>query len=65
MKTRTVLVVSGLGWCAVAAYNDLAVGVPVIIYGHYLFWHLHRVEVKLNRLLDHIQIRVTEAEMAE
>lgn len=65
MKTRTLLILSALAWCGGAAYSGygaLAVGLG---FAHMLIWHLHKIEVKLNRLLDQQNLYVSEAEMSE
>jgi hypothetical protein len=65
MKTRTLLVVSAVFWCGLAfSYGNVTV-LAVLAVGHALMWHLHRLEVKLNRLLDDRALYVSEADMSE
>jgi hypothetical protein len=64
VRTRVLILFSLLFWGGGAAYaNDLA-AVYVAVGTHAIIYLLHTIEVKLNRLLDHYRILVTDAEIA-
>lgn len=46
-----------------AVYSESIPAVFIAIIGSVLFWQDHKIEVKLNKLLDHHQIYVTKADI--
>ena len=62
MKTRTLFLVSAAFWVIGAAYMGSDIGAALAIVAHYLGWMVHRLEVKVNRLLDQQGIYVREQE---
>lgn len=62
MKTSTWIYVSAFFWTGISIWqNQLAVA-AVAVAGHVLFWQSHRLEVKINRLLDDRSISVRDYE---
>lgn len=65
MRTSTLLVVSALFWASIFFWNDQSILAAIAIVAHGLSWQIHRIEVKLNKLLDDRGIYVTESELRE
>jgi hypothetical protein len=62
MKTRVLIGISVVVWTWIAADNMAAAYVSIGV--HFVIYMLHTIEVKLNRLLDHHGILVTDADIA-
>lgn len=62
MKTRTLIIGSGIFWGAIAAFNDSSLGVGLAAGIHAIAWQVHAVEVKVNKLLDYYRLTVTKAD---
>jgi len=65
LKTKNIILLSAAIWVGGAIYQGSEIVASVAGMGHVLAWLIHRVEVKLNRLLDAQGIRVTERELEE
>jgi hypothetical protein len=64
MRTRVLILLSLLLFAGIAGYADNLAAVYVAAGAHAIIYLLHTIEVKLNRLLDHYGILVTDAEIA-
>ncbi len=64
MKTSIVILLSALVWTGMALQTDNLAAVYVSISAHVLFYILHALEVKVNRLLDHYGLQVTRHDVA-
>jgi hypothetical protein len=65
MKTRTIIWSSALAGTGLAWAYVSETAAIVAFSAHVIGYFLHHVEVKLNKLLDHHGIRVTDKELAE
>lgn len=66
MKTRTMIYGGGAILIAAALYLEASPTlVAVIFLGMLMFIFMHNIEVKVNKLLDHHRIHVTDKELAE
>jgi hypothetical protein len=64
MRTRLLIGLSLLLFGGSALYVDNLAAAYVALGCHAIIYLLHTIEVKLNRLLDHHGILVTDAEIA-
>jgi hypothetical protein len=64
MRTRVLIGLSLLLFGGAAVYVDNLAATYVAVGTHAIVYLLHAVEVKLNRLLDHQGIVITDAEIA-
>lgn len=62
MKTSTIVYLSGMVWTLGALQVGQPIIAAVVAVGHVLFWQLHVLEVKLNKLLEAQGVWVTKAE---
>ncbi len=63
MKTRTLIAFVAFGLVAAAAYSENTAAVFVAIVGAGQLWHLHNIEVKVDKLLDHYGLHVTSEDL--
>ena len=65
MKTKNLLIVGAVFWTGVAVLvNDIA-AIYISLAAHGIIWFLHRIEIKLNKLLDNQGFFVSEQELSE
>lgn len=64
MRTRTIIGLGCLAAIAGAAYKDDLAAVYVALGVGSIIYLLHAIEIKLNRLLDHYGIFVSDQEAA-
>ena len=64
MGTRAKIALSFVFWTALAAYSGNMAAAYVSIAGHAIFYMLHVIEVKVNKLLDQQALYVTDADIA-
>jgi len=63
VKTSTWIYVSAFFWAGISIWQDQLAVAAVAVAGHVLFWQGHRLEVKINRLLDDRGIFVADYEL--
>lgn len=62
--TKWMVVASAIFNAAlISTLDKTGIGWAIIIGMHVLLWYAHKIEVKLNRLLDHYGIVVTKQEI--
>jgi hypothetical protein len=64
VRTRLLILLSLLLFVGPVAYANNIAAMYVALGAHAIIYLLHTIEVKLNRLLDHHGILVTDAEVA-
>lgn len=64
MKTRTLFIISALGFAGMAIYSGEPLTGIVLLVAHAIGWQIHVLEVKVNRLLDDRGIFVSKDEEA-
>jgi hypothetical protein len=52
LRTATIVGISAVAWIVAAVYFDETAVAAILGVGHILYWQNHRLEVKVNRLLD-------------
>lgn len=63
--TRKLILASGIVWVGGALYYGSPTIAAIAAGTHVIFFGLHAIEVRLNKLLDHHGIRVTDRDLAE
>lgn len=63
MKTRTLIVLSAAISLSASAYFGSALAAMILAVGHALLYQGHVIEAKLNRILDHLRLSVTPADL--
>jgi len=59
MKDRTIVILAVCGLIGAAAYSENTAAQFVAVVGSALFWQGHNIEVKLNKILDRLNIDMT------
>jgi hypothetical protein len=63
MTARRWIMLSGAAWVLGAAFFQNDVLMYVAGAAHLLYWPIHTLEVKVNKLLDHHRIVVTQRDL--
>jgi len=65
VTTKNLFIVSAVLWTGVAVLlNDIA-AIYISLAAHGMIWFLHKIEIKLNKLLDNQGLFVSEQEMSK
>lgn len=62
-KTRTLIIASGIIWTAAAQHWLGGTGALVALFGHVAVYYLHSLEVRMNKLLSHHGLHVSDEEI--
>jgi hypothetical protein len=65
MKTVTGIWLSAFVWTTFALWGDQITVAAIAVSLHVLIFFLHRIEVKVNKLLEHAGVIVMEYELNE
>lgn len=64
MGTRMTIWLSAIVWTGIALYGDNVAAAYVSLGTHVIMYMLHVIEVKVNKLLDHQSLYVSNVEIA-
>ena len=65
MSTRFLIFIFGAAAFAVASYEKNLAAMMIAVFSTFILYLLHTLEFKLNKLLDHHDIRVWDDEIAK
>lgn len=63
MSGRKIIFISAILWCGAFAWAGKETLFGIALVGHVLALFLHNIEMKLNKLLDHYGIVVTDKDL--